>query len=426
MPNPARPDLLAGRYALGEVLGRGSSATVHAARDERLGRAVAVKVFHDVPLGDGELDRADDEARALARLSSPHLVAVHDAGTYPVAGPVRLRPRPFLVMELVDGPTLAARLAAGPMPAAEVARLGVALAAGLADAHAAGIVHRDVKPANVLLGRDGRPRLTDFGIARVAGADQAVRTGPGLTAGTAAYLSPEQVRGEPVTGASDVYALGLVLLEAVTGERAFPGPPVASAVARLRHGPALPAALPAGWADLLARLTDRDPARRPSAAAAGSGLRRLAVRAALPAPVVRLDQPPQPRRRALVPAALGLVLVGAAWQLAPGDPAPAGPAAPPAAGRSSGPAPTPALEAAGSAQPVAEPVAEPAAAEPAAAEPVAEPVLPAAAAAPAAALPAAPPAAAPHAPRAAAGAAAGRARGGGHGKAKGKGHGKDD
>ncbi len=286
VPTPARPDLLAGRYALGEVLGRGSSATVHAARDERLGRAVAVKVFHDVPLGDGELDRADDEVRALARLSSPHLVAVHDAGTYPVTGPGGSGPRPFLVMELVDGPTLATRLAAGPLPAAEVARLGVALAGGLADAHAAGVVHRDVKPANVLLGRDGRPRLTDFGIARVAGAEQAVRTGPGLTAGTAAYLSPEQVLGGAVTGACDVYALGLVLLEALTGERAFPGPPVASALARLRRGPALPAGLPAGWADLLARLTARDP---------GTGRRRS--RPARPCAGWRCAPPCRPRSR---------------------------------------------------------------------------------------------------------------------------------
>jgi serine/threonine protein kinase len=135
-------------------------------------------------------------------------------------------------------------------------------------------VHRDVKPSNVLVGADGAVRLADFGIARPHG-DASGHSDTGATIGTAAYLAPEQVRGDVVTPASDIYSLGLVLLEALTGRRAYPGGPMESALARLDHAPLIPSSLPTGWPALLTRMTDADPARRPSAAELVAPLRVL-------------------------------------------------------------------------------------------------------------------------------------------------------
>ncbi|OLT01609.1 hypothetical protein BJF90_30680 [Pseudonocardia sp. CNS-004] len=151
----------------------------------------------------------------LARLDHPGLVRLHDGGIVDDC--------PFVVTDLVEGSTLAGRIASGPpLAPGAVRRLGAQLADALAYVHAAGIVHRDVKPANVLLGDGGRPRLADFGIARALEATAA--TADGCVVGTAAYLAPEQVRGEVVAPATDVYALGLVLLEALTGRGEFPEP----------------------------------------------------------------------------------------------------------------------------------------------------------------------------------------------------------
>jgi len=143
------------------------------------------------------------------------------------------------VLELVDGPSLAQLLATdGPLDLDDASRRLVDLASALEYIHAREVVHRDVKPANVLIDPDGRARLTDFGIARVG--DATALTGTAMTIGTAAYLAPEQARGDRVTSAADVYALGLVLLECLTVERAFPGPPVESAIARLTRDPEIP------------------------------------------------------------------------------------------------------------------------------------------------------------------------------------------
>ncbi len=184
---------LDGRYLLGDVLGVGSSAVVYRAEDVRTGRTVAVKLFAPTT-GPGEHRRRNREIEALARLDHPGLVRLLDGDT---AGPY-----PFLVTELVEGASLARALDDGPWSAAEVAGLGAALAAALAVVHAAGLVHRDVKPANVLLDGGRRPRLTDFGIARAL--DGATATTAGVVTGTAAYMAPEQVRGQEVGPPADV------------------------------------------------------------------------------------------------------------------------------------------------------------------------------------------------------------------------------
>jgi eukaryotic-like serine/threonine-protein kinase len=259
--------LLGGRYALEGLLGRGGMAEVYRAHDLVLGRAVAVKLLRDVTANEAERARFTDEARTLARLSHPGLVTILDAA---IADDVQ-----YQVMELVDGPSLAECCRDGPLDPARVAAIGAQLADALGHAHAAGVVHRDLKPANVLLGADNRALLTDFGIARLLSA-AARRTITGATVGTPAYLAPEQVRGEEVTPAADVYALGLVLLEALTGRRAYRGAPVEAALARLTAPPPISDAVPPPWHDLLRAMTALDPTERPSTAAVAATLRGLA------------------------------------------------------------------------------------------------------------------------------------------------------
>lgn len=259
---PGDAPTIAGRYELGPVIGRGGHADVHLATDRTLGRQVAVKIMRDVSAGEGERHRFTSEARTLARLNHPHLVTVLDAGTAEASDGVG-EGHPYLVMEYVDGISLA-EAAGSRLHPTRVAALATQLSAALAHAHAAGVVHRDVKPANVLLGKDGRARLTDFGIARLVGDTTSV-TQAGTTVGTAAYLSPEQVQGQPTTPATDVYSLGLLLLEALTGTRAYPGSATESAMARLHRQPEIPADVPGPWADLVGTMVQRRPEDRPDA-----------------------------------------------------------------------------------------------------------------------------------------------------------------
>jgi serine/threonine protein kinase len=194
----------------------------------------------------------------------------------------------YLVREFVDGQSLAQRLASGPMGAADVALLGRQLAETLTYLHGRGVVHRDIKPANILLqaAADGpeRARLTDFGVARLL--DSSRITSVGTTVGTANYLSPEQATGAEVGPPADIYALGLVLLECLTGQVAYPGSGVEAAVARLHRPPHIPAAIGPGWVRLLRMMTAHDPAARPSAAEVDAEIVRLPV-----------DGPGNPRTR---------------------------------------------------------------------------------------------------------------------------------
>jgi eukaryotic-like serine/threonine-protein kinase len=253
MPNGGDRAVVADRYELMVLLGRGGSAEVWRAQDSLLDREVALKLV-TVPHDEGS-KRAGDEARTLARLNHPGLVPVYDAGTDDEG-------RPWVVMELVEGETLGDTLKRGPLPSERTAEIGRSVAEALGYVHGKGLVHRDVKPGNVLVGTDGRSRLTDFGIARLI--DSAKVTSTGMMVGTASYLAPEQVAGEPVGAPADVYALGLVLLECLTGRREYEGGTVEVALARLNRAPEVPDDLPAGWPGLITAMCDRDPARRPS------------------------------------------------------------------------------------------------------------------------------------------------------------------
>ena len=209
------PTLLGDRYRLGERIAAGGMGAVYRAVDETLGRQVAVKVLRRELADDPTfLERFRREARAAAGLSHPGVAGVYDYG--------ELGGQPFIVMELVEGETLAERLAArGRLPWREAFAIGEQVAAALAAAHAHGLVHRDVKPANILLSRDGRAKVTDFGIAQAAQTVTLTRTG--MVLGSANYVAPEQAKGGHVGPAADLYSLGCVLFEAVTGETPYRG-----------------------------------------------------------------------------------------------------------------------------------------------------------------------------------------------------------
>ncbi|HYL40125.1 MAG TPA: protein kinase, partial [Candidatus Binatus sp.] len=231
--------VLGGRYRLVELLGQGGMATIYRARDAQLERDVAVKVLRPEYGADPDfVDRFRHEAQAAASLNHPGIVSVFDYGTDPAG--------PFIVMELVDGEDLATILRrAGALPPRQAARLVAQAARGLAAAHERGFVHRDVKPGNILVTRDGRVKVTDFGIAR-AMAESAL-TLPGTTLGSVHYFSPEQARGEPATTASDIYSIGIVLFELLTGRRPWEGDTAAAiATARLTGSVPSPSGLRAG------------------------------------------------------------------------------------------------------------------------------------------------------------------------------------
>jgi serine/threonine protein kinase len=249
--------LLRGRYRLETRIAAGGMGEVWRARDTRLDRIVAVKLLRPEYAGSPEFrDRLRLEARHAAMLSHPGVVQVRDYDDGSAGGV------PYLVMEYVAGPSLAAVLRAeGTLSPGRVLDLIAQAAEALACAHAAGIVHRDMKPGNMLVD-GGRVKLADFGIAQAAGAFPV--TLPGLVIGTPAYLSPEQVAGLPATPASDLYGLGIVAYECLTGRPPFGGGPFAVALAhREQPPPPLPGTVPGPATELVAALTAKDPRRRP-------------------------------------------------------------------------------------------------------------------------------------------------------------------
>ncbi len=279
-PPSALPGTLQSRYRIGRTLGAGGMSTVYAAHDRLLDRDVAVKVFTADASRSGDLQAQQAEAHLLAALNHYALTTLLDAG---VDSSDPARPRVYLVMEYIPGDDLRERLRQGPLTALQASWLGFDLADALAYVHESGFVHHDIKPANVLIAHRGadtriRGKLTDFGIATLVGQPDTSE----YTTGTAAYLSPELVDGEDATPASDIYSLGLVLLEAVTGQVAYPGSVTESALARLDRQPAVPADLPAPLAALLTAMTARHPAARPDAAAVAAAFRSLVVDQVVP------------------------------------------------------------------------------------------------------------------------------------------------
>lgn len=321
----AEGDLLGGRYRLLRKLGTGGSASVFLAHDERLGRQVAVKVLHPRvgrPTHDARLER---EARQAAALSHPHVVQVHDV--------VVDDGEAYIVMEYVAGTPLDEVLRdEGPCSEERTVELGLMLASALAAAHAEGMVHRDVKPSNVLIRPDGTAKLADFGTARMGHGD--TLTEEGTLIGSAAYVAPEQVQAGDVDHRADIYGLGILLYETVTGERPFVGDSVAATVIqRLHRDPAPPSThrdvSPALESVILrAMARDRDD-RYPDADALAADLRTLARPGAdttQPIPALAMAGSSGPRfTRVLGGTALGLVLVvgaalAAGWGSAVGTP----------------------------------------------------------------------------------------------------------
>ncbi|HEX6401918.1 MAG TPA: serine/threonine-protein kinase [Pseudonocardiaceae bacterium] len=256
MTNPV-PRLVAGRYRLDTVLGRGTMGTVWSARDEVLGRPVAIKeVLLPPGIPDAEADalreRSLREARAIAALSHPNVVTLYDVA--------REGSAPFVVMELVASRSLAELTRDGPLPPQQVAAIGAAVAAALQAAHAAGITHRDVKPGNVLVAHDGRIKLTDFGIARNP-ADQTL-TATGLMLGSPAYIAPEIASGGPVNPASDLWGLGATLFAAVEGRPPYDAGTAMATVAAVVQDEVPKTSCSGPLADVISGLMVKDPARR--------------------------------------------------------------------------------------------------------------------------------------------------------------------
>ena len=267
--------VLGGRYHLGSVIGLGGMSTVYQAQDSVLGRVVAVKVFDFRVL---DPSRQESELAVLASLDHHGIVSLLDAG---IDRDDMGRDRRYLVMSLVRGSDLHKHLKTSQLAARHIAEIGYDMAEALDYIHARTVVHRDIKPSNILLVDygDGSPRaraqLTDFGIALSEDAERL--TAEGQTTGTAAYLSPEQVEGKPVGPPSDVYSLGLVLLQCFTRSIEYPGALIESALARLSRDPRIPEQLPDHWRDLLRSMTNGDPRERPVGRELVAALRQIVI-----------------------------------------------------------------------------------------------------------------------------------------------------
>ncbi|OBG64716.1 MULTISPECIES: serine/threonine-protein kinase [unclassified Mycobacterium] len=294
---PAPGGLLGdGRYELRGVLGRGAMAEVRDGWDRKLGRPIAVKLLYpgiaDRP--DSRL-RFDTEARAAARLTGRHVVVVHDVGEH--------QGLPFIVMERLPGVSLADHIARGPLPPPFVHAVLDGVLDALAEAHHAGILHRDVKPGNILFTATGEPKLADFGIAKTAGA---AYTRAGEVVGSMAYLSPERLTSKPATVVDDLYAVGVVGYEALTGRRPFPQEDLgALAHAILHDSPPPIAALRPDVPPPLAATIERAMARDPASRFDEAGAMRAALFGAEPvrAPVgTRVMEAPPPAVLTYVPA----------------------------------------------------------------------------------------------------------------------------
>jgi eukaryotic-like serine/threonine-protein kinase len=311
---------IAGRYRLDELLGRSGMSEVWRADDLELGRPVAIKLLAP----DADTARFEREARAFASLAHPNVTQLYDYGEEDG--------RPYMVLEYVPGGTLEDRLrTARPLPDKDTYAVAGGIAAGLAHAHARGVVHRDLKPANVLFDEEGRPKLADFGIARLATGDGTL-TEAGTVLGTAAYISPEQAAGEPATATSDVYSFGVILFRMLTGRLPFESDDPLRLVVQHRDEPPPPISAyrtdaPPVLEETATAALAKDPRDRPadgaallaalgiaSAADATAAPPAEAETAVLPRPApagmtAATPTEPPPRRRSRVPILVAAVLV---------------------------------------------------------------------------------------------------------------------
>ncbi|MFI1322949.1 serine/threonine-protein kinase [Streptomyces rochei] len=296
--------VIAGRYRLHERLGRGGMGIVWRATDQLLGREVAVKALPlDESLSAAEARRRRErtlrEARAVAQLSHPHVIVVHDV--------VEDDERAYMVMELVDGGSLADRvLGGGPLDAAEAARIGIALLDALRTAHAAGILHRDVKPSNVLVSDDGRVVLTDFGVAQVAGATTLTETGSFV--GSPEYTAPERMSGAGTGPESDLWSVGVLLCAVLTGTSPFHRDSLGGVLHAVVTEEIRPPAEAGPLLPVVQGLLERDPRRRLDAAEAERMLRAFLATGRAPAPPGAAE----PRRAARAVLAAVLLIAAAA------------------------------------------------------------------------------------------------------------------
>ena len=311
-----------GRYTVLGELGRGAMGVVLRALDPALDRAVAVKVIAAAPGiatgSNAELEaRFLREARVAARISHPNVVTVYDAG--------REGSSLYLVMELVEGESLGARLARGEFPSApEALEWAAQVADALGAAHALGVIHRDVKPGNIMVAKSGRMKVADFGVAKAVGEETGL-TRTGTVVGSPAYMAPEQVRGAALDGRADLFSLGVVVYELLMHRKPFPADTVTTLIYQILHedplaNPAVCSALGADAAAFLRRCLEKSPAKRiPDAASFAQAARTLAVKAASPDPVttaptaaVATGKAKTARAPRLWPAAAALALAAAA------------------------------------------------------------------------------------------------------------------
>ncbi|HVN74752.1 MAG TPA: protein kinase [Thermoanaerobaculaceae bacterium] len=313
------------------LVGAGGMGEVYRARDTRLGREVAIKVLPAEYASDaGRLKRFEQEARAVATLDHPNILALHDAGTHEGV--------PYIVTELLKGESLHERLRAGALPVRKAVEIAAQIAQGLSAAHERGIVHRDLKPANVFITDDGHVKILDFGLAKLAGTRSArdlaqastlvEATQAGAALGTVGYMSPEQVRGATVDHRSDIFSLGCVLYEMLAGRRAFAGGSAADTMSAILHEdpPALPSVrreTPAALAEVVARCLEKKPEDRFSSAHDLA----LALQAESGALITSAFTPGLPRRRRWLTAAAALgaaaAVVAALYVVAVRTPRPA-------------------------------------------------------------------------------------------------------
>jgi serine/threonine-protein kinase len=263
---------VAGRFVIERALGAGGMGEVYLARDETLGEVVALKTIATALVTPSALDRFRREAQAARRITHPNVVRIHDIGQ---DGDLA-----FISMEYIEGVTLGRRIELdAPLPLAEIKRIALELCAGVQAAHAAGVVHRDLKPYNVLLDRAGHARIIDFGLARLEAAGSLTATGAVM--GTPEYMAPEQVLGKAVDVRTDVYAIGCVLYHAIAGQPPFiRDSAVALGIAHCTEAPpplsGMRADVNPGWEALVMRALEKDPGQRfESAEALGQALQAL-------------------------------------------------------------------------------------------------------------------------------------------------------